>query len=84
MGGDEFCVLVKGITLNECKKRVQYLKEMVEKCNRKEPEEFPMQIACGYELYDKRIDYDLGDTLRRADKMMYHEKFIMKQEAQNG
>lgn len=79
MGGDEFCVLLKGITLSECKKRVQYLKEIVERCNRKEPEEFPIEIACGYELYDKRIDYDLGDTLRRADKMMYHEKFMMKQ-----
>jgi diguanylate cyclase (GGDEF) domain len=80
MGGDEFCVLLKSVTLSECKKRVQHLKEIVDRCNRREPEEFPIRIACGYELYDKRIDYDLGDTLRRADKMMYHEKFMMKQE----
>ncbi len=81
MGGDEFCVLLKGVTISDCKKQVQRLKDSVEKINRKEPEEFPIRIACGYELYDKRIDYDLGDTLRRADKMMYHEKFMMKQEA---
>jgi hypothetical protein len=37
-----------------------------------------IQIACGFEKYDKRIDYDIGDTLRRADRMMYAEKLAMK------
>lgn len=81
MGGDEFCVLLKGVSVEECKKRVQKLKVEVDKCNQSNPGEFPMQIACGYKLYDNQVDYDLGDTLRRADKMMYHEKFVMKQEA---
>lgn len=79
MGGDEFCVLLKGVSLEECKRRTQRLKAEVEFCNQSNPDEFPIQIACGYKLYDKEVDYDLGDTLRRADKMMYHEKFVMKQ-----
>lgn len=81
MGGDEFCVLLKGVSLEECGKRVQKLKTEVDRCNQSNPEEYPIQIACGYKLYDNEIDYDLGDTLRRADKMMYHEKFVMKQQA---
>lgn len=38
----------------------------------------PLNIACGYELYAPDEDYDIGDTLRRADKIMYNEKFEMK------
>lgn len=79
MGGDEFCALLNGATVSECETRIQKLKKAVEDCNRKAPEEFPIQIACGYERYDSRLDYDLGDTLRRADKVMYREKFMMKQ-----
>ncbi len=81
MGGDEFCVLLKGVSLEECGKRVQRLKVEVDRCNQSNPKEYPIQIACGYKLYDSEVDYDLGDTLRRADKMMYHEKFAMKQKA---
>lgn len=81
MGGDEFCVLIKNGNLKQCKQMVDKLKAQVERFNQSSKDVF-MQIACGYELYDKRIDYDIGDTARRADKMMYHEKFSMKQ--QNG
>lgn len=80
MGGDEFCVLLHGVTLEECKKRIAELKEQMEAYNKEHPDEFAVQIACGYKQYDAEIDYDIGDTLRRADKMMYHEKLTMKQE----
>ena len=79
IGGDEFCVLLKGISIEECKRRIKLLKKAAIISNRRNPEEFPIQIASGYEMYDSKVDYDLGDTLRRADKMMYHEKFVMKQ-----
>lgn len=79
MGGDEFCVLLNKISLRECAARVKRLHEEVSQHNQEHPENFTIQIACGYEAYDKDIDYDLNDTLRRADKMMYHEKFAMKQ-----
>lgn len=78
MGGDEFCVLMEGRTLEECRIRTAELQNMVEKRNKQCPGEFVMQIACGYKKYCADIDYDIGDTLRRADKMMYHEKLMMK------
>ncbi len=81
MGGDEFSVLLKNGSLSRCKQMVEKLKAQVKRFNDGSKDVF-MQIACGYEMYDKRIDYDIGDTARRADKMMYHEKFTMKQ--QNG
>jgi len=80
MGGDEFCVLLQGGSLEDCKRRIQRLKDKAEQYNRQH-EDIVIRIACGYELYDKRIDFDINDTSRRADKMMYHEKFSMKQTA---
>lgn len=80
MGGDEFCIIVRNLSLEECKNKVQMLQEEVRRWNEKNPGEYPIQIACGYELFDAAVDYDIGDTLRRADKMMYCEKIRMKQE----
>lgn len=77
MGGDEFCVLIMGGNLEECRRRKSRLQEMVRDFNEKQTD-IHMGIACGYELYDKRIDFDINDTSRRADKMMYREKFSMK------
>lgn len=37
-----------------------------------------MNIACGYAFYDQLLDYDIGDTLRRADKFMYENKLYIK------
>lgn len=78
MGGDEFSVVIERASLEDCKKRVKRLKAAVEARNVQHPE-MVMGIACGYELYDSRLDHDISDTSRRADKMMYREKFAMKQ-----
>lgn len=78
MGGDEFTALLEQVSLETCKKRVKSMHEAVTVRNRKNPE-IEMGIACGYEVYDKRIDHDISDTFRRADKMMYREKYSMKQ-----
>lgn len=78
MGGDEFTALLEQVSLDTCKKRVKSMHEAVAVRNCKNPE-IEMGIACGYEVYDKRIDHDISDTFRRADKMMYREKYSMKQ-----
>lgn len=78
MGGDEFCALLCNVRAELCAERLKKLKAEVRTYNRQHPDDFPIGIACGYECYDKQLDYDLSDTLRRADKMMYHEKFLMK------
>ena len=78
IGGDEFCVLMQGVSLELCKNRVATLYNKVKKENEKKLIDVNMEVACGYVLYDKRIDYDIQDTVRRADKMMYKEKYNMK------
>lgn len=83
MGGDEFCVLLKNSSFKDCGRRVKRLKTMIQQYNA-EHAELQMDIACGYEAHDAGLDYDIGDTLRRADRKMYHEKFFMKQEKVDG
>lgn len=78
MGGDEFTVLLERVPLDTCKKRMETLPDTVKKHNKLYPD-IEMGIAGGYQMYDKRIDHDLNDTSRRADKMMYQRKFTMKQ-----
>lgn len=78
IGGDEFCVLLYGISLSKCEQCISDFKKMLSDYSAAHPDSFPLNIACGYELYDPDEDYDIGDTLRRADKIMYNEKFEMK------
>lgn len=77
MGGDEFCALIRGCSLRECEKRLERVRKLADEYNNTH-EDIRIGIACGYEVYDRRIDYDINDTLRRADKMMYEKKFRMK------
>lgn len=80
IGGDEFCVLLCNVRAELCAERIKKLNAEVRTYNRQHPDAFPIGIACGYERYDKEVDYDISDTLRRADKIMYREKFLMKQQ----
>ena len=78
IGGDEFCALLHGISISKCADCIAAFKKMLAEYNLAHPDNFPLNIACGYEMYNPDEDYDIGDTLRRADKMMYLEKFSMK------
>ncbi len=78
MGGDEFCCLLHDVRLEKVRELVAELREESADWNRNS-QDIVMQIACGYEMYDVRIDYDIADTSRRADKMMYQDKFDLKQ-----
>lgn len=80
VGGDEFCVLLKHRTIPECEKMVQHLKQLTDEWNRSHQEQFKARIAAGYAMYDKTQDYNISDTRRRADKMMYKDKYLMKQQ----
>lgn len=80
MGGDEFCTLIRGCSLRECEKRVERIGKLAGEYN-KTHKDIRIGIACGYEVFDRRIDYDINDTLRRADKMMYEKKFRMKHQS---
>lgn len=77
MGGDEFyCLIPKG-GLSACKEQKAIMDKMVEEYNAKSTD-IRMGIACGYARYDKRMDYDLNATAKRADALMYKNKQAMK------
>ncbi len=78
MGGDEFCVLIKGASMSACETYAKKLEKEAIDYTKNHPEEFPIKIACGYTSYDASIDYDISDTLRRADKKMYQDKINKK------
>lgn len=78
MGGDEFHVLITNGDLYLCKQRIQALKDEVARCD-KVGDGFKMGIACGFKMFDRLLDYDINETARRADKVMYQEKFAMKE-----
>ncbi len=77
VGGDEFHVLLTNGDLHLCEQRLQALKERIANCDKIDG--FRMGIACGYKMYDRRLDYDINATARRADRQMYQEKFAMKE-----
>lgn len=77
MGGDEFyCLIPKG-GLSACREQKASMDKLVEEYNAKGGD-IRMGIACGYARYDRRLDYDLKATARRADGLMYKNKEMMK------
>jgi len=79
MGGDEFCVILNVTSENVCKSLLKHFITSVERFNKEHPNDYPVEIAYGYARYNSKIDFDFGDTLRRADKNMYLKKLEMKQ-----
>lgn len=77
MGGDEFYVLAKNETSDDLKDRIKQLQEHMAACKSVD-EDFKMGIACGFRFFDKNMDRDISETVRRADKAMYQDKFAMK------
>jgi len=77
-GGDEFHCLVVKSNLNECKKAIEALRTKCYQYNHSGTD-ICMSIAVGYAAFDKRIDYNFADTMKRADKMMYQNKAELKQ-----
>lgn len=79
MGGDEFCVVMQDTDKAGYLNLIGRLKDACEAYNKENPTDFPMSIACGGRTFDPEKDYDIGDTLRRADKSMYRDKMDMKE-----
>lgn len=80
LGGDEFCVLVKDCREEVIVDRLQSMQREIIAHNKNHPDNFPIDIAHGYAVYDSLRDASLEDTIRRADKLMYLTKSRMKNE----
>ena len=80
MGGDEFTIVLKNLSLESVRIKEDIIADRCQAYNEEHPDRFPMNIACGYAMFDPDEDTDITDTARRADKMMYIHKFMMKGE----
>ena len=77
IGGDEFCIVAKGITEGVIIERRRALRDAV-KNYRAENVDEDFGIACGYAMYDPVIDKDIEETRHRADLSMYENKKEIK------
>jgi len=78
-GGDEFCCIVEKASLKDVKETINELRRRYEEYNIKSPI-VKISISVGYAVYDERLDYDITETSKRADKMMYEDKARIKKE----
>ena len=76
IGGDEFAVILSGVSPQEVEEGVQVLRctmeEYSSRCS------FDASVAAGTAFYDPVLDSDLEGTLNRADAGMYANKRKMK------
>ncbi|MBO4750212.1 MAG: diguanylate cyclase [Lachnospiraceae bacterium] len=79
LGGDEFGAILIDETEAGCARRVRRMNDRVNRFNLAS-RDIKMGIASGYAMFDPEEDNDIHATIRRADKMMYEEKFRMKQQ----
>ena len=79
MGGDEFAIIMRNKTVEECERYIGELRNKQAEYRKAHPEEFPIYIACGFAAFDGTVDHDINDTMRRADKCMYADKYRIKQ-----
>lgn len=77
IGGDEFCIIAKGIAENTILERREALKQAIKEYRIKNAND-GFGIACGYAMYDPEIDKDIEETRHRADLSMYENKKEIK------
>ncbi|MBQ2089347.1 MAG: GGDEF domain-containing protein [Lachnospiraceae bacterium] len=78
MGGDEFMVLLRGATDEVCIECLKRIDELAEQHNESEDIKYNIAIAGGYAFFDADKDADVHDTMKRADRNMYINKYRMK------
>lgn len=79
IGGDEFVILQKGLTLEkQLKLQSAFIKKIKEYNSKNEINNTPyLEIACGNTIYQKG-DKKYSDIIERADKIMYENKLYLK------
>ncbi len=77
VGGDEFCILTKNISIAAIEKAKSLLQLAVAHY-RLEHSDSGFGIACGYATYDPELDGDIEELRHRADVSMYENKKEIK------
>lgn len=78
IGGDEFCIVAKGVAEGTILERREMLKRAIKEYRSKNSND-GFGIACGYAMYDPVIDKDIEETRHRADLSMYKNKKEIKE-----
>lgn len=79
IGGDEFIFLGAGISREQIRALTASFDEA---CAREQAAAaYPFVVAHGTALFDARRDQTLSDTVRRADRLMYRQKRMLKKAA---
>lgn len=76
IGGDEFLVVLDGISEKNVKKMLEQLKTRIDEVNEKR--DVKLQIACGYSMA-RTADFSKEKIFREADENMYRNKREMKE-----
>lgn len=77
IGGDEFCVITRGLSMQRLRDLQARLAQAEREYNQRRPD-VAIEIACGYALYDERWDTTIEDIRLRADVRMYEDKKELK------
>lgn len=72
IGGDEFCIILRGCKHETAVKKIQQMKELFHSDYTKE---YPKNFSCGIiEVQEKHDEMEVMELLKQADTMMYEQK----------
>ncbi len=80
IGGDEFVVILQNEDSTNCNALMTHCIEEMKTLSLEGYPECRVSCAYGLSQFDAKIDHQLSDVLRRADKEMYKNKAITKKE----
>jgi len=86
IGGDEFCVIVSGLTeeaADGLRVTIGQQAEQMSTAGAFAKHSFSMGIASGYAKFDSALDQNISETQKRADAIMYENKSHMKHRGHN-
>ena len=83
IGGDEFSVGLRGEDYqNRDELARQFMEEQERICSLAEQPWEEVRVSLGIAVFDPDIDDSVTDTMRRADKIMYEKKAMLKNQRQ--
>ena len=79
IGGDEFCVFMTGLSLQEkYEEALDEFRHLIEAENRTKKHTFEVQIANGFCICDTMEKEKIDEAVKSADSLMYENKSLLK------